>query len=33
MWARLHPVARDLVTLALAACAGCLLGLVEQVTR
>lgn len=33
MWARLHPIARDAVALLLAACTGCLLGLIEQVTR
>jgi hypothetical protein len=33
MWARLHPIARDALGLAVAACAGCLLGLIEQVTR
>lgn len=33
MWARLHPIARDGIALLLAACVGCLLALVEQVTR
>lgn len=33
MWARLHPIARHGIALLLASCCGCIIGLVEQVTR